>query len=41
MHGIHMKAHDLSSRVLFASKMRNYIGQKCEQSLYLNPKLSP
>ena len=23
------------------SKMRNYIGKKCEQSLYLNPKLSP
>ena len=27
--------------LISSSKMRNYIGQKCEQSLYLNPKLSP
>ena len=27
--------------LISSSKMRNYIGKKCEQSLYLNPKLSP
>ena len=27
--------------LIFSSKMRDYIGQKSEQSLYLNPKLSP
>ena len=26
--------------LISSSKMRNYIGKKCEQSLYLNPKLS-
>ena len=27
--------------LISSSKMRNYIGKKCKQSLYLNPKLSP
>ena len=27
--------------LISSSKMRDYIGKKCEQSLYLNPKLSP
>ena len=27
--------------LISSSKMRDYIGQKCEQSLYLNSKLSP
>ena len=27
--------------LISSSKMRNYIGKKCEQSFYLNPKLSP
>ena len=27
--------------LIFSSKMRDYIGKKCEQSLYLNSKLSP
>ena len=27
--------------LISSSKLRNYIGKKCEQSLYLNPKLSP
>ena len=27
--------------LISSSKMRNYLRKKCEQSLYVNPKLSP